>query len=284
MGASFFSGKLYRMKRNLLLIDGHHFLFKAYGAPFKSFSNKGTPLHVTTVFLSLTRRAVAVLDQQFEGCTDIAVVFDRPGKTANNILSKAYKANRKKDYSQDEDSPFLHLPTIAAALKHLKIKTYIKKGYEADDLIASLAAQYLKEHKGARAFIASSDSDFYQLLAPRVTQIIFGKRGATTIFGPQALREKYNITPRQYVYFKSLTGDKSDNIAGVPKVGPVRASQIINKKIPFDARDHAEMLALNKKLIALNCGMDVCKNWKHVAVSPRVRAMSSNEIFEKAGF
>ncbi len=271
------------MKRNLLLIDGHHFLWKSYGVPFKFHSKKGTPLHVATVFLALVKRAIAVVDQSGGGVTEIAVVFDSNAQTSNHLLSKDYKANRKTDYSQDEDSPFHHLPYVLKALKRLKIKIYEKRGVEADDLIASLAAQYLKKHKNGTVFIASSDSDFYQLLSKNVRQILFGKKGANLVIGPKEIKERLGITPKQYVYFKSLTGDKADNIIGVPNVGHVRAARIINKKLAFDKKTHAAVLELNRKLIELNRTLEVCKNWTHIAVPPKVRVFKSQELFEKLG-
>ncbi len=140
----------------LLLIDGHNFLFKSYGVPFKFYSSNGTPLHVLTTFLGLIKRALKV-----EKFSDIAVVFDSESKNSNHSISDSYKANRKSDYSNDEDSPFKHLPLIKKSLKFLKVKTFEKRGIEADDMIGTLAMNYLKKNKNGKVFIASSDSDFY---------------------------------------------------------------------------------------------------------------------------
>lgn len=267
------------MKKTLLIIDGHNFLFKAYGVPFKFHSPNGTPLHVITTYLGLIRRAI-----KCSTCSDIAIVFDTEHRTSNHKLSEDYKANRKIDYSQDEDNPFKHLPYIKLVLKFLKIKTYEKRGTEADDIIASLATQYLKENKSSKVLIASSDSDFYQLLSKEISLIHFGKKGLNTLFTPSSLKNKYNITPKQYVLFKSLTGDSSDNIKGVPGIGPIRASKIINKEILFDMKEHAKLLDHNEKLVKLNTGINVCKELKVLKLDPKLETLKNQDIFLKLQF
>ena len=246
--------------RNLLIIDGHNFLWKAYGVPFKFFSKKGTPLHVTTVFLSLLRLGISAIDV-LGGCTDLAIVFDSQEQTSNHLLSKEYKSNRKMDYSQDADSPFRHLSQIVRALKYFHIKTFERSGIEADDLIASLEAQYTKKYRKGNVFIASSDSDFYQLMSKNIRQIIFGRKGVNILLGSKEIKAKLGINPKQYVYFKSLMGDKADNIVGIPHIGPIQAAMIVNKKFSFKRQEHAALLSLNRKLIELDQKIIVCKNW-----------------------
>ncbi len=266
------------MKKSLLIIDGHNFLFKAYGVPFKFHSTNGTPLHVVTTFLGLVRRSLKVTK-----FTDIAIVFDTDSKTSNHLLNDTYKANRKADYSQDEDSPFRHLPFIKEVLEFLKIKTFEKKGVEADDLIASLATEYLKEDRNRKVYIASSDSDFYQLLSKDISLIHFGQKGLNTIFTPASLKVKYNIAPKQYVLFKCLTGDSSDNIKGVAGIGPIRASKIINKSITFDFKAHKNILDHNQVLVQLNTSLKISKK-ANLAVNPKIAALKNQDIFTKLGF
>ncbi len=269
-------------RRVLIILDGHNLLFKAYGIPFKFNSSKGTPLHVATAFLSMIRRAVRVADVR-GGCTEIAVVFDSEHPTSNHALSADYKATRKKDYSQDEDSPFHHMPQVASVLKHLKIKTYMKRGVEADDIVASLARQYRDTHQGAHVFIASTDSDFYQLISGSVSQVLYGKKGADGFLGPKDIKQKLGVLPSQYVRFKSMTGDKADNIAGVPGIGKVGAAKIVNRARKFDAKPHADLLAKNKRLIELNQGLSVCKNWKPLAFRKDRLFAKNTDIFHGVG-
>ncbi len=267
------------MKRTLLIIDGHNFLFKAFAVPFKFHSKNGTPLHVVTTFLSQLRRMCDAVT-----CTDLVVVFDAPFKTSNHKLSDAYKTNRKMDYSQDEDSPFNHLPNVKKVLGHLKIKVYEKRGVEADDVIASLSAQYRKNYVGAKVYIASSDSDFYQLLSRDVSLVHLSRNAGGLFFTSKSLKAKYNVTPKQYVLFKSLVGDSTDNIKGVPGIGPLRASKIINKMIKFDYRKVKDILMLNRKLVTLNIELDIVKSkWHLLSFSRQLLQLKNKDIFLKLG-
>jgi len=262
------------MKKTLVIVDGHNFLFRAFGMPFAFHSKNGTPLHVVTAFLSLVRRAAAAGE-----ATHIAVVFDTPTKTSNHVLSIDYKANRKKDYDKDEDSPFRHMPHVKKVLSHLKVAVFEKRGTEADDVIASLAAKYLKKHSKGNVRIASTDSDFYQLLSPRLALIHLGNKGSHILFTPESLMEKYAITPKQYILFKSLTGDAADNIKGISGVGPIRASKIVNKMLDFDTREHRDLLILNKKLVTLDSTVRVPETWEKLAIHSRFGALKNQDIF-----
>jgi DNA polymerase-1 len=176
------------------------------------------------------------------------------------------------------------MDTIKKTLKFLGIKVFEKRGTEADDIIASLATQYLKEHKKGKIFIASSDSDFYQLLSKNIYLIHFGKKGLNTIFTPDSLHEKYTITPKQYILFKCLTGDTADNIKGISGIGPIRASKIINKEIDFNAKEHQSLLDHNKRLIALNTGLNVCKQLNVLALNQKIITMKNGDIFLRLRF
>ncbi len=270
------------MQPKLLIIDGHNFLFKAYGVPFKFNSTKGTPLHVVTGFLSLIKRTLKIVSNN-NNCS-IAVIFDTESKSSNSKLSETYKTNRKTDYSQDLDSPFKHLEYILKVLKFLNIKVYKKKGVEADDIIASLVSQFLIKHKNGKVYIASSDSDFYQLLSNNTAQIILGKKGAYSLFTPKELKQKLGISPKEYVYFKSLTGDKADNISGIPNIGPVKARMIIKRELKLDLSQYENLIKLNQKLIELNKNINVCKNLSALILKTKRLELKNSEIFQKLNF
>ena len=268
-------------RKNLIVIDGHNLLFKAYGVPFKFYSKQGTPLHVVTTYLSLIRRALKAIEPN--ECSDIVIVFDSYHKTSNHKLLDTYKAHRR-DYTQDEDSPFHHLPYVEKIVKFLKIKSYRKKGVEADDIIASLAKGYRRAYRGSHVYIVSGDSDFYQLLTKDISQIILENKSAFSLLTPEAVTRKLGISPKQYVYFKSLTGDKSDNISGVPGIGKVRAAKIIRKELEVDLRAHADILKRNKQLITLNTKMANCKNWNTLSLHSERLTLINAEIFSKLKF
>ncbi len=259
--------------KKLLIIDGHNFLFRAFSVPFEFHSKDGTPLHVATTYLSMIRKIL-----NLDSFTDIVVVFDSDHKTTNHDISEDYKANRIYEYEEGK-SPFDHLPIIKECLNFLKIKSYEIKGIEADDVIASIATRYIKENKNSKVLIASSDSDFYQLLSSKISIINQGQ-----IFDKNKLLSKFNITPKQYVYFKSMTGDSADNIKGVPGVGKIRASKIINKEIKFDLSGYKELLNINKKLITLNTELSVCKNLNVLRLNNKIQNMKNNKIFSEMGY
>ncbi len=142
----------------------------------------------------------------------------------------------------------------------------------------------MRAHKTGEIFIASSDSDFYQLLSRNISQIILGGKGTYELLTPQGLVSRLGIPPHRYVYFKSLTGDSADNIKGVPNVGPLRARRIINKELKINLRPHAELLALNKKLIELNCSLNIRRNIDVLAPQPKIMALKNQEIFQGIGF
>ena len=271
------------MKNNLAIIDGHNFLFRAFAVPFKFYSLKGVPLHVTTTFLSSVRRAVKIIDS-VGGCSHIVVVFDPEGENSNHTLLESYKANRITDYSQMEDNPFSHLPYIKKSLRSLRIKFYEKRGVEADDAVASLATKFLKDNEKARVFIFSSDSDFYQLISKKISQVILRQKGEYDLITPKEVKNKTGVGVKYYVFWKCLVGDKCDNIPGVPGIGPKRAAQIINRKMKFDIKPYQVVLKLNERLITLNSGLNIIKNTKTLAVSDKILALKNNDIFAKLGY
>lgn len=266
------------MRQNLLLIDGHNFLFKAFGVPFKYSSPKGTPLHVTTAFLSLVRRSVAAL-APFGGCHFVTIVFDAQGPTANHALSADYKANRTYEY--EDDSPFDHLPTINRALEYLRLPVIERPGTEADDIVATLATKFTAQGTRHHAFIASHDSDFYQLISPRIRQINLLPHGEHLVLNTKSVKTKTGVHPHQYVLYKSLMGDSCDNICGIAGVGPIRAARIVNKKMRIDLTPHQEMLELNQKLITLNRAVKLRPKW--IRLNEKHLATRSSEVFRALG-
>ena len=102
----------------LIIIDGHNFLWRAYSVPFKFFSKKGTPLHTTTMYLKLVRRATASI-KDFSKNDSIVVVFDTETTNSNFELLKDYKTNRKE--VSEENNPYQHIPHVQKALNFLNI-------------------------------------------------------------------------------------------------------------------------------------------------------------------
>ena len=247
--------------------------------PFKFYSKKDTPLHVISTYLSLVRRAMSVINK----ADSAVVVFDTDTKNDNSELLKDYKANRRK-FSKDEDSPYAHLPYVRKALNILNIKFLEIPNIEADDIMASISNSFCKKDPANKAYIVSTDTDFYQLLNSQIQIIKLKKKDDYEIIRFKDIKNKLGISPRQYVEFKSLTGDSADNIKGIYGVGPVMARKIICKDVDFNIKEHKEMLDLNHKLIKLNCNCKKQWRFRDFTYKQYIMDVSNQEIFSCCEF
>ncbi len=238
--------------KNVLLIDGHNFLFRSFYVPFEFHTHKGTPLHVVSTFLKLLRRSVSAVSKE-TALTHIGVIFDSDICTFRKKLRDDYKAGRKK-FEEGEDSPYKHAPIVRQALDDLgifnvEVTDLIQDAdIEADDLIGTLANNLQKDRF---TFISSADTDFYQLISERVNQLHLKKKDKYEFVNPDYIKTKLSINPEDYVLYKSLKGDSADNISGISGIGPVRAAKIINGEYNIDLEKYKDVLELNEKLISL---------------------------------
>jgi len=201
----------------LLLLDGHSLAYRAFFAlPMENFSTTtGQP---TNAVYGFTAMLINVLRD--EQPTHVAVAFDRGEPTFRHEQYVEYKANRRET-PEDFRS---QLSLIFEVLDALGIRRLSAPGYEADDLIATLAT--LAEGEGMDVLIVTGDRDVLQLVSDRVT-VLMTRRGITemTRFTPQTVAEKYGLTPSQYPDFAALRGDPSDNLPGIPGVGEKTATK-----------------------------------------------------------
>jgi DNA polymerase-1 len=234
----------------LLLIDGHNYLFRSFYVPFHFKTGKGTPLHVVSTFLKLLRRSVRAASRVGE-VKQVGVIFDSDNLTFRKQLLDEYKAGRVK-FGEDEDSPYKHIPIVQRALKELEIFScrvldiFDKTDIEADDLIASVAKS---SQDYRRVIISSADTDFYQSIDEKVTQLQLKKRERYQFVTVEYIRSKLSVDPSNYVFYKSLKGDSADNIKGIPGIGPKRAARIISGEYNLDLEPYKDLLELNQKLI-----------------------------------
>ena len=205
----------------LLIVDGSNLLFQMfYGMPARIVGVDGKAIQGTLGFVGALLKIIRMTEP-----THVLAVFDGECENIRAELDEAYKANRP-DYSNlpEEDTPFSQLPDIYAALDVLGICHRETESCEADDWIAAYAMQ----RGDLDVVIASQDSDFYQLITPRVSVLRYrGKQ--SQLCDPAYIRQKLGIEPRQYAAFKALTGDASDNIRGADKIGPKTAAQLMNQ-------------------------------------------------------
>ena len=246
----------------LLLVDGSNLLFQMfYGMPSRIVNKAGKPVHGTLGFVGALLKILKMTKPTYA-----LVLFDGESFNPRCDVDAQYKANRP-DYSQmpEEETPFSQMSDICAALDYLGIKRAETTVCETDDVIAAYALKFGKEMQVA---ISSFDSDFFQLINENVRVLRY--RGENTVVCDETyLFEKFGITPRQYADFKSLTGDKADNVKGVPKVGIKTAAELLKRfgdletlslrlaevekpAVRNSLMQSKELLAKNRKLIRLD--------------------------------
>ncbi len=203
----------------LLLLDGHSLAYRAFFAlPIENFSTTtGQP---TNAVYGFTAMLINVLRD--EKPTHVAVAFDRGEPTFRHEQYVEYKANRRET-PEDFRS---QLSLIFEVLDALGIRRLSAPGYEADDLIATLATQAAAQDMDV--LIVTGDRDVLQLVSDKVT-VLMTRRGITemTRFTPATVTEKYGLSPAQYPDFAAVRGDPSDNLPGIPGVGEKTATKWI---------------------------------------------------------
>ncbi len=211
----------------LLLLDGHSLAYRAFFAlPVENFSTT-TGQHTNAVF-GFTSMLINVLRD--EQPTHIGVAFDKSRQTFRLAEYAEYKAKRNK--TPDEFSS--QLPLINEVLDALRIRHLDKDGYEADDIIATLVTQALDD--GFEVLILTGDRDSLQLVTGDST-VLYPMRGVSELarMTPDAVESKYGVPPQRYPELAALVGEDSDNLPGVPGVGPKTAAKWITQ---YDGLDN----------------------------------------------
>src|SRR6202453_1393657 len=203
----------------LLLLDGHSLAYRAFFAlPVENFATTtGQPTNAVYGFTSML---INVLRD--EKPTHVAVAFDRREPTFRHEQYAEYKAGRQKT----PDEFFSQLSLIYEVLDALGVQHLEASGYEADDIIATLAT--LGAEDGMDVLIVTGDRDVLQLVNDKIT-VLMTRVGISnmTRFTPEEVEAKYGLTPRQYPDFAALRGDPSDNLPGIPGVGEKTATKWI---------------------------------------------------------
>jgi DNA polymerase-1 len=202
--------------RNLYLVDGSGYLFRAYHALPPMTRPDGTPINAVYGFC---RMLVADLLDKPE-VDHVAMILDSSEVTFRNEIYDKYKANRPPP----PDDLIPQFPLIREAAKAFNLTVCELNGYEADDLIATYAR--LAVEAGATCTIVSSDKDLMQLIRPGVEMMDPIKK---TKIGPEAVMEKFGVPPEKVIDVQALAGDSTDNVPGVPGIGVKTAAQLINE-------------------------------------------------------
>lgn len=243
----------------LMLMDGHSLAYRAFFAlPAENFTTAtGQPTNAIYGFASMLANTL-----RDEAPTHFAVAFDVSRKTWRSAEFTEYKANRSA--TPDEFKGQVEL--IGELLDAMGAQRFAVDGFEADDIIATLATQ--AETAGFEVLIVTGDRDSFQLVSDHTT-VLYPTKGVSelTRFTPEKVFEKYGLTPAQYPDFAALRGDPSDNLPGIPGVGEKTAAKWINQfgsfaelverveevkgKAGQNLRDHLESVKLNRRLTEL---------------------------------
>jgi DNA polymerase-1 len=211
-----------KMEKRLFLIDGHALIFKMYYAFLRRpiINSKGADM---SILFGFTKYILELIER--EKPTHLAVAFDPPGGTFRHEMYPDYKGTRSETPQLVIDS----LEPLTELCQALRIPVLMVKGYEADDVIGSMAKRAEKE--GMLTYMVTPDKDYGQLISPSILQYKPGKAGSDVeIIDTEKVCEKYGINrPEQVVEILTICGDTSDNVPGVKGVGEVGAGKLIGK-------------------------------------------------------
>ena len=210
------------MEKKLFLIDGHALVFKMYYAFLRHpmINSKGADM---SILFGFTKYILELIEK--EKPTHLAVSFDPPGGTFRHEMYPEYKGTRSETPQLIIDS----LEPLCELCEAMQIPVLMIKGFEADDVIGSMAKRAEKE--GFTVYMVTPDKDYGQLISENIFQFKPGKSGGDNeIIDVQKVCEKYNISrPEQVIEILTICGDASDNIPGVKGVGEVGAGKLISK-------------------------------------------------------
>ncbi|HUD39575.1 MAG TPA: DNA polymerase I [Streptosporangiaceae bacterium] len=244
----------------MLLLDGHSLAYRAFFAlPIENFATTtGQP---TNAVYGFTAMLINVLRD--EKPTHVAVAFDRSEPTFRHEQYVEYKATRKETPADFRNQ----LSLIFEVLDTLGVQRLSAAGWEADDVIATLATQAAAQ--GMRVLIVTGDRDTFQLVTDDVT-VLYTMRGISEMarYTPDAVQAKYGLTPAQYPDFAALRGDPSDNLPGIPGVGEKTATKWISDfgslaelvdhvdqvkgRVGDSLREHLDNVLRNRRLTELS--------------------------------
>ncbi|MCP4682990.1 MAG: DNA polymerase I [Desulfobacterales bacterium] len=220
-------------KKIVYLIDGSSYIYRAYHAIRNLSNSKGFP---TNASLGFTKMVLKLIEDK--GPDHLAIVFDAKGPTFRHEIYKDYKANRPP---MPEDMA-VQVPIIKSIIEKLNIRMLEMKGYEADDIIGTLARVF--EEKGFRVVMVTGDKDFRQLITHNISMWDTMK-GVVTDYA--SLKEANGLEPEKFIDVMGLSGDTSDNIPGVPGVGEKTAISLIKEFGFFEnVFDHVEDISKKK--------------------------------------
>lgn len=209
-----------KQKKRLVLVDGHALLHRAFHAMPDLTTSKGERVEAIYGFLRMLLKVIDDLRP-----SHLAITFDRPVPTFRHKMFAKYQAQRPPM----EESLKSQQKRLHQVIQTMEIPIYEVDGYEADDLIGTLADQAVAN--GGETVIVTGDRDILQLVRGEKIKVYMPKKGLSNpiVWNEKAFVKKYGFKPEQLVDFKGLTGDSSDNYPGVAGVGEKTAKKLLVK-------------------------------------------------------
>ncbi len=208
------------MSETVYLIDGSAYIYRAYHAIAPLTNSEGMPTHAVFGFLNILNRMLKDKEPKY-----LAVAFDMRGPVFRHEMYAEYKANRPPM----PDDLAVQIPYIKELVTAMNIPSFEMQGIEADDIIASSAK--VLEEQGYRVVVVSGDKDLLQLVNENT---VMWDPMKNKIMDIAAVEAKYNVKPAQLLDCYALMGDSSDNVPGVPGIGPKTAEKLINQYQSLD--------------------------------------------------
>ncbi|MDP8263629.1 MAG: DNA polymerase I [Candidatus Ancaeobacter aquaticus] len=252
-----------KQPKKCILIDGPSYAYRAFYAIQSLMNSKGQPTNAVYGFVRMLSKIVKEEKPDY-----IAVCFDLPKPTFRHIEYEEYKAHRKPT----PDDLVVQIPVIKEVIDAYGIPLIEQEGYEADDIIATLARRAAAQD--IESIIFTSDKDMMQIVDANVKIMVGGKE--PVLYDRDKVNEKYGVYPEQIIDLLSMTGDVSDNISGVPGIGIKTAGRLINEygsidkmysqidtmknvKIRAKLVEHKETVMTNRNLVRLidNVGLTI---------------------------
>lgn len=253
-----------------IIVDGNAYLHRAYHAIPRLTTSRGEPVNAIYGFV---RFLLKILREHNPGYC--AVCFDHPAPTFRHVEYPAYKAHRKKT----DDDLILQMPIAREAAAALSLPVFEKAGFEADDIIATLARAAARD--GVETIVVTGDKDALQLVSETITVY---NESRSAYMRPDTVAEKYGLPPEQIVDYLALMGDASDNVPGLPGVGEKSALKLIKEHgsveqlmehlETLDGRLRAivaankDILLQSKRLVTLCDTVPLGMTWRDCAITP----------------
>ena len=270
----------------VVVVDSHSLIYQVFHAMPSMTSPNGMEVGAVHGFLRDLADLRAKWQPDFLICA-----FDLSENTFRNDLYDQYKAHREPM----PEALRAQMPLIHEAIQALDIAGLSLAGFEADDILATVAATV--ENAGGRCLLVTSDKDCRQLLSERVQMLNIRK---SELYGVEELQATWGVTPAQVVDFQALVGDSVDNVPGVPQIGPKAAQQllaefgsleqilanvdrVVGAKRQETLRTHRDAALLSQQLVRLRNDVPIEWNWERWA-NPQPEPKIVEHVFRELGF